>query len=59
MTQFSENFEVESRKVEFGIPVEMPGSDLTAEDLAPENEELKFKFELKSSHVAVREGLPF
>jgi len=62
MVQFSENFEVESRKVEFGVPVEMLGSDLTAKDLAPEtfkNENLSFDFDIKSCHVSVREGFPF
>jgi len=62
MIKNTENFEIENRKVEFGIPIEMLGSDLTAEDLAPETskkEVFNIDINLKSCHVSVREGLPF
>jgi len=55
-----ENFEIESRKVEFGISVEQPGSDLTPEDLAPETDVvLEVENVIPSCHKTVRKGLPF
>jgi len=57
MIQFSENYEVESRKVEFGISDDI--YDITAEELAPEPTNITLNLDLKSSHVMVREGLPF
>jgi len=51
-----DNFEVESRKIEFGIPVEM--LDFT-EDLTPVKEEVSFDIDIKNCHLSAREGLPF
>lgn len=54
------NFEIENRKVEYGISVEQPGSDLTPEDLAPETDVvLEVKKVIPSCHLSVRKGLPF
>lgn len=59
---FDENFEIESRKVEFNIPTNMPGEDLNPEDLSPEGSidlELSVEFDLKSAHRIIREEFPF
>lgn len=58
MIQFSENFEVESRRIEFWYPVDVSWLELTAKDLEPEPI-MTFNLDLKSSHTIVREGLPF
>lgn len=59
--EHNKNFEVESLKVQYGISVEQPGSDLTPEDLAPETSDVVLEVEnvIPSCHESVRKGLPF
>ena len=52
---YNENFETESRKVEYGV-TEQP-SDISPEDLAP-SKVMELEFNV-NSHTSVRNGLPF
>ena len=54
----SENFEVESRRIEYGIGIEIP-EELSNEELTDINEPMDMEFEIPSCHQTVREGLPF
>ena len=61
-----ENFEIESRRVEFGIPVDMPNEAKEINDAIVDKSgntifvlDCDFDLGTKSSHVSVREGLPF
>lgn len=58
-----DNFETESRKIEFNVKDtksfydEVDPKDLFSENLVLDNKEFEFDFEVKSAHETVREGI--